>query len=62
MISRSLDGNRPLARIGEPFATRGAPADDRTPADAALVGYLIFTVGLGIGDTDIFDWAACSVP
>src|SRR5215468_8827341 len=22
----------------------------------ALVGYLIFTVGLGIGDTDVFDW------
>jgi uncharacterized membrane protein YeaQ/YmgE (transglycosylase-associated protein family) len=22
----------------------------------ALVGYLIFTVGLGIGDTDIFEW------
>ena len=22
----------------------------------ALVGYLIFTVGLGIGDTSIFDW------
>ena len=22
----------------------------------ALVGYLIFTVGLGIGDTHIFDW------
>ncbi len=22
----------------------------------ALVGYLIFTVGLGIGDKDIFDW------
>ena len=22
----------------------------------ALVGYLIFTVGFGIGDTDIFDW------
>ena len=22
----------------------------------AAVGYLIFTVGLGIGDTDIFDW------
>ena len=22
----------------------------------AFVGYLIFTVGLGIGDTDIFDW------
>jgi len=22
----------------------------------ALVGYLIYTVGLGIGDTDIFDW------
>jgi uncharacterized membrane protein YeaQ/YmgE (transglycosylase-associated protein family) len=22
----------------------------------ALVAYLIFTVGLGIGDTDIFDW------
>jgi hypothetical protein len=22
----------------------------------ALLGYLIFTVGLGIGDIDIFDW------
>jgi uncharacterized membrane protein YeaQ/YmgE (transglycosylase-associated protein family) len=22
----------------------------------ALAGYLIFTLGLGIGDTDIFDW------
>jgi len=22
----------------------------------AIVGYLIFTVGLGIGDTDVFDW------
>jgi uncharacterized membrane protein YeaQ/YmgE (transglycosylase-associated protein family) len=22
----------------------------------AIVGYLIFTVGFGIGDTDIFDW------
>jgi uncharacterized membrane protein YeaQ/YmgE (transglycosylase-associated protein family) len=22
----------------------------------ALVGYAIFTLGLGIGDTDIFDW------
>ena len=22
----------------------------------AVVGWLIFTVGLGIGDTDIFDW------
>lgn len=22
----------------------------------AYVGYLIFTVGLGLGDTDIFDW------
>jgi uncharacterized membrane protein YeaQ/YmgE (transglycosylase-associated protein family) len=22
----------------------------------AILGYLIFTVGLGIGDTDIFDW------
>jgi uncharacterized membrane protein YeaQ/YmgE (transglycosylase-associated protein family) len=22
----------------------------------ALVGYLIFTVGLGIGDRDVFDW------
>jgi len=22
----------------------------------ALLGYVIFTVGLGIGDTDIFDW------
>jgi uncharacterized membrane protein YeaQ/YmgE (transglycosylase-associated protein family) len=21
-----------------------------------LAGYLIFTVGLGIGDTDMFDW------
>jgi uncharacterized membrane protein YeaQ/YmgE (transglycosylase-associated protein family) len=22
----------------------------------AILGYLIFTVGLGIGDTDVFDW------
>jgi uncharacterized membrane protein YeaQ/YmgE (transglycosylase-associated protein family) len=22
----------------------------------AILGYLVFTVGLGIGDTDIFDW------
>lgn len=22
----------------------------------ALVGYLIFTVGLGLGDTNVFDW------
>ena len=22
----------------------------------ALLGYVIFTVGLGIGDTDVFDW------
>ena len=22
----------------------------------AMLGYLIFTVGLGIGDTDVFDW------
>jgi uncharacterized membrane protein YeaQ/YmgE (transglycosylase-associated protein family) len=22
----------------------------------AVVGYVIFTLGLGIGDTDIFDW------
>ncbi|MGH3922462.1 MAG: GlsB/YeaQ/YmgE family stress response membrane protein, partial [Pseudonocardiaceae bacterium] len=22
----------------------------------ALIGYVIFTLGLGIGDTDIFDW------
>lgn len=22
----------------------------------ALVGYLVFTIGLGIGDTSIFDW------
>jgi uncharacterized membrane protein YeaQ/YmgE (transglycosylase-associated protein family) len=22
----------------------------------ALLGYVIFTLGLGIGDTDIFDW------
>jgi len=28
----------------------------------ALVGYVIFTLGLGIGDTDIFDWAASSRP
>ena len=24
----------------------------------AVVGYLIFTVGLGIGDTEIFDWGS----
>ena len=26
----------------------------------ALVGYVIFTLGLGIGDTDIFDWGGSS--
>ena len=24
----------------------------------AIVGYLIFTVGLGIGDTEVFDWGS----
>ena len=29
---------------------------DRRRAGRAILGYLIFTVALGIGDTDIFDW------
>ena len=28
----------------------------------ALVGYLIFSVGLGIGDTSIFDWGCVLSP
>ena len=29
---------------------------DRPRAAGAVLGYLIFTVGLGIGDTDVFDF------
>jgi len=29
---------------------------DRARLGRAAVGWLIFTAGLGIGDTDVFDW------
>jgi hypothetical protein len=58
---------RPVLRHRGPHAgsRRRLPAHERASVLArlagarpgrALVGYLIFTVGLGIGDTDIFDW------
>ena len=31
-------------------------ARNRLGLAGALVGYVIFTLGLGIGDDDIFDW------
>ncbi len=31
-------------------------ASTAAPPLSPLVGYVIFTLGLGIGDTDIFDW------
>jgi uncharacterized membrane protein YeaQ/YmgE (transglycosylase-associated protein family) len=52
-----------LARIlvpGDAFRTMSGPQSWLISIGlgllGALVGYLIFTVGLGIGDTDIFDW------
>jgi hypothetical protein len=49
-----------------PDARRCVPQHERTDVlggvarvgtgRGALVGYVIFTLGLGIGDTDIFDW------
>jgi uncharacterized membrane protein YeaQ/YmgE (transglycosylase-associated protein family) len=45
---------------GDPFRHMSGPASWGVSIlvglAGALVGYLIFTVGLGIGDTDVFDW------
>jgi hypothetical protein len=68
---RGRHGRSPAARIRLRRDRPGADAWRRVPeherADLlggvtglgpgrALVGYVIFTLGLGIGDTDIFDW------
>jgi uncharacterized membrane protein YeaQ/YmgE (transglycosylase-associated protein family) len=52
-----------LARVlmpGDAFRTMSGPASWAVSLGlglvGALVGYVIFTLGLGIGDTDIFDW------
>ena len=45
-----------IARVlmpGDVFRGMSGPASWLA---GALVGYVIFTLGLGIGDTDIFDW------
>lgn len=45
---------------GDPFRHMSGPASWGVSIlvglAGALVGYVIFTVGLGIGDTDAFDW------
>ncbi len=45
---------------GDVFSTMSGPASWLASIAlglaGAIVGYLIFTVGLGIGDTDIFDF------
>jgi uncharacterized membrane protein YeaQ/YmgE (transglycosylase-associated protein family) len=45
---------------GDPFRNMSGPASWGVSIvvglAGAVVGYLIFTVGLGIGDTDVFDW------
>ena len=52
-----------LARVlmpGDAFRNMSGPASWAVSLGlgllGALVGYVIFTLGLGIGDTDIFDW------
>jgi uncharacterized membrane protein YeaQ/YmgE (transglycosylase-associated protein family) len=52
-----------VARIlmpGDAFRNMSGPASWAVSVGlglvGALVGYVIFTLGLGIGDTDIFDW------
>ena len=52
-----------IARIlmpGDAFRNMSGPASWAVSVGlglaGALVGYVIFTLGLGIGDTDIFDW------
>jgi len=45
---------------GDPFRHLKGPASWGVSLlvgiGGALLGYVIFTVGLGIGDTDVFDW------
>jgi uncharacterized membrane protein YeaQ/YmgE (transglycosylase-associated protein family) len=52
-----------IARVlmpGDVFSNMSGPASWAVSLGlglaGALVGYVIFTLGLGIGDTDIFDW------
>jgi uncharacterized membrane protein YeaQ/YmgE (transglycosylase-associated protein family) len=52
-----------VARVlmpGDAFRNMSGPASWAVSVGlglvGALVGYVIFTLGLGIGDTDIFDW------
>ncbi|HSS76522.1 MAG TPA: GlsB/YeaQ/YmgE family stress response membrane protein, partial [Thermoanaerobaculia bacterium] len=45
---------------GDPFRHTSGPASWGVSIlvglAGAVVGYVIFTIGLGIGDTDAFDW------
>jgi uncharacterized membrane protein YeaQ/YmgE (transglycosylase-associated protein family) len=45
---------------GDPFRHMSGPASWGVSIlvglAGALLGYVVFTVGLGIGDTDVFDW------
>ena len=44
--------------LGLAGAFVGSGALNSSIGAGAIVGYLIFTVGLGIGDTEIFDWGS----
>jgi uncharacterized membrane protein YeaQ/YmgE (transglycosylase-associated protein family) len=41
---------------GDAFRHMSGPKSWLVSLGLGLLGYLIFTVGLGIGDTNIFDW------
>jgi uncharacterized membrane protein YeaQ/YmgE (transglycosylase-associated protein family) len=48
-----------VARIlvpGDVFRTMSGPLSWLISLVLGLVGYLIFTLGFGLGDTSIFDW------
>src|SRR3954464_5774559 len=51
---------------GDPFERMDAPRSWGVSLlvglGGALLGFLIFTVGLGIGDTDVFDWGGIVGP
>ena len=53
VIARMLVPNDMLRNMSGPTSWLASLA---VGLAGAILGYLIFTVGLGIGDTDIFDW------
>jgi len=53
VIARMLVPNHVLRSMSGPTSWLASLA---VGLAGAILGYLIFTVALGIGDTDIFDW------